>query len=106
MASIFVPPRSMPMRTPHPSPRNLRDRVPGAGGRLLAERLLDECHEDRPLGVPDVGTEDFAALHGEDARPLELDRECELRRGPVAQERDDALRGGLEAKGSVRVRRE
>src|SRR5256885_16713642 len=52
-----------------------------------------------------VGTEGFGAIHGEDTGSLELDRKREPRGGPPAQERDDALRAGREAKGSVGVGR-
>src|SRR5256885_10920283 len=53
-----------------------------------------------------VGTEGFGAIHGEDTGSLELDRKREPRGGPPPQERDDALRAGREAKGSVGVGRE
>src|SRR5207247_10097574 len=49
------------------------------------------------------GTEGFGAIHGEDTGSLELDRKREPRGGPPAQERDDALRAGREAKRSVGV---
>src|SRR2546427_2844869 len=88
------------------SPRDLRDSLPRAGRHVLAECPLDQRHEDWPLGVWDVGTEHFPALHGENARTLELDRQGERRGGLIAQKRDAAPRRGIEADASVRVGRE
>src|SRR5206468_7664822 len=68
-------------------------------------RRASDLHEDRTPGVPHVGTEGFGAFHGEDTGSLELDRKREPRGGPPAQERDDALRAGREAKRSVGVGR-
>src|SRR3989442_10263980 len=74
------------------SPRDLRDRIPGPRGEILAKRLVDQRHEYRTLRSRQVGAEDFAVLHRENARAVHLDRQRDSRFGPPAQERDDAFR--------------
>jgi hypothetical protein len=74
------------------SPSDFRDGPPRTGRQLRAERLFDQCHEDRPLGAGDVGAEDVAAVDRENARAVDLSRERELGRWSFAQERDDAFR--------------
>src|SRR6266478_8666122 len=88
---------------PPPSRRRLFHGLRGPCRDLLAERLLDERHEDRSPGTRDVGAEDLAALQAQDARAVELDRQLELRPGPVAQERDHALRAGRQLERSIGV---
>src|SRR5688572_13532909 len=73
------------------SPRDLGHRLPGAGRDVLAERLLDERHEDGSLRVGEIGAENLQAVHDEDARAIHLDRQFELRLWLLAQEGDDAL---------------
>src|SRR5438128_6146584 len=85
------------------SRRHLPYGIPGACRDLSAERLLDERHEDRSSRTGDVGAEDFAALHAQDARAIELDRQLELRPRHVAQERDHALRAWRQPERSIWV---
>src|SRR6266849_2762079 len=68
-----------------PSRRRLLHGLPGPCRDLLAERLLDERHEDRSSGTRDVGAEDLAALHPQDARAIALDGQLELRPGRAAE---------------------
>src|SRR5205814_5594027 len=77
---------------------DLGDRVPGAGRHVLAEGLLDQRHEDGPLGARQVGAEHLPPLDRQDARAVPLDRQAERGRRLGAQERDDAFGFGIEAK--------
>src|SRR5438128_1462214 len=85
------------------SRRHLPYGIPGACRDLSAEGLLDERHEDRSSGTWDVRAEDLAALHAQDARAIELDRQLELRPRRVAQERDHALSAGRQPERSIWV---
>src|SRR5439155_23557830 len=60
-------------------------------------------HEDGSLGGPNVSSEDLSALEGENARPVHVDRQPELRPRLIAQKGDDALGAGIEAKGTIGV---
>src|SRR6266581_1252928 len=59
-------------------PSDFRDGLPCTGRQLLAKRVLDQRHEDRPLGAGDVGAEDVATVDRENARAVDLSRESEL----------------------------
>src|SRR6476646_3577359 len=47
--------------------------VPGPGGDLDPERLLDQAHEHRPVLAADVDAEGFAAPEEQDARAIACD---------------------------------
>src|SRR4051812_2679941 len=85
---------------PMSGPGDLLDGVPGSGGDVLAERLLDERHEHRPARARYVAAEHFPAKGRVDPRAVELDGKLQLLR-LLAQEGDDPLRGRRKARARV-----
>src|SRR5262249_23722739 len=81
----------------------LLDRVPGASSYVGAKGLLDKPHEYRSARAGDVGGEDLAATHGEDARAINFERERELRLVGLTQKSDDSFCVRWQAEGSVGV---
>src|SRR5688572_5775282 len=71
---------------------HLPDGIPRARRNLFAERLFDQRHEDRAAWTWQVRREDLAALHAENARTVDLDRQRKLHSRRFAQESDDPLR--------------
>src|SRR3989442_485218 len=74
--------------------RDLRDGVPRAGRHLFTERLLEQHHEDRPLGGRHIGTEHFPFCHEENTCAIPLDGQPELRRRSIAKLRLPIERDG------------